>query len=64
MTAEDYLNIIDSLLHCMSDMDKGIGCDGCKSNIGGACDLDHLLALLEVEQMRRVIETKARGEDA
>lgn len=35
--------LIESLLHCMSDMETGIGCDGCMSNTNGACTINCLL---------------------
>lgn len=62
MTTAEYLDLIDSLLHCMADMDKGIGCDGCKAYIGGACDIDHLLSLLGYEALRRCIDPKNADE--
>jgi hypothetical protein len=61
MTNADLIALIDSLLHCMRDMDKGIGCNGCKSNIGGACIIRHRLE--QYDAWRRYIMIRAMGED-
>ena len=61
MTNADLIALIESLLHCMRDMDKGIGCNGCKSNIGGVCILKHRLE--GYDAWKRYMMIRAMGED-
>lgn len=56
MSNADLIALIESLLHCMKDMDRGIGCNGCKSNIGGVCNILHLLE--EYEEWRYYLMVK------